>query len=56
MSLIKAADVPKHLADRLQSRRIAARLSGGPKQPIANKPLAPVETAVAELPTSPAIL
>ena len=29
MSLIKAADVPKHMADRLRSRRIAARLSGG---------------------------
>ncbi len=32
MSLIKAADVPKHMADRLRSRRIAARLSGGAKQ------------------------
>ena len=29
MSLIKSADVPKHMADWLQSRRIAARLSGG---------------------------
>jgi hypothetical protein len=29
MSLIKAADVPKHLADRLKSRRLAARLSRG---------------------------
>ena len=29
MSLIKAVDVPKHMADRLRSRRIAARLSGG---------------------------
>ncbi len=29
MSLIKSADVPKHMADRLRSRRIAARLSGG---------------------------
>ena len=35
MSLIKSADVPKHLADRLRSRRIAARLSGGAaKQPV----------------------
>jgi hypothetical protein len=42
MSLIKSVDVPKHLADRLQSRRIAARLSGGAKQPTvpATKPLA----------------
>jgi hypothetical protein len=34
MSLIKAADVPKHMADRLRSRRIAARLSGGVSKPI----------------------
>ena len=35
MSLIKSADVPKHMADRLLSRRIAARLSGGAaKQPV----------------------
>ena len=35
MSLIKSADVPKHMADRLRSRRIAARLSGGAaKQPM----------------------
>ena len=35
MSLIKSVDVPKHLADRLRSRRIAARLSGGAtKQPV----------------------
>jgi hypothetical protein len=42
MSLIKAVDVPKHMADRLRSRRIAARLSGGAKQPAlpATKPLA----------------
>jgi hypothetical protein len=34
MSLIKSVDVPKHMADRLRSRRIAARLSGGAsKQP-----------------------
>jgi hypothetical protein len=43
MSLIKSVDVPKHMADRLRSRRIAARLSGGSaKQPIvpASKPVA----------------
>jgi hypothetical protein len=34
MSLIKAVDVPKHMADRLRSRRIAARLSGGVSKPI----------------------
>jgi hypothetical protein len=35
MSLIKSADVPKHMADRLRSRRIAARLSGSAaKQPM----------------------
>jgi hypothetical protein len=33
MSLIKAVDVPKHMADRLRSRRIAARLSGGAAKP-----------------------
>ena len=38
MSLIKAADVPKHMADRLRSRRIAARLAGG-----GGKPVAPVK-------------
>ena len=42
MSLIKSVDVPKHMADRLRSRRIAARLSGGAKQPTVptTKPLA----------------
>ena len=43
MSLIKAVDVPKHMADRVQSRRIAARLSSGPvKFPLTNakKPVA----------------
>jgi hypothetical protein len=51
MSLIKSADVPKHMADRLRSRRIAARLSGGAaKKPISDAkdpivpPVAPVET------------
>jgi hypothetical protein len=34
MSLIKAIDVPKHMADRLRSRRIAARLSSGVAKPI----------------------
>ena len=34
MSLIKSVDVPKHMADRLRSRRIAARLSGGVSKPI----------------------
>jgi hypothetical protein len=51
MSLIKSVDVPKHLADRLRSRRIAARLSGGAKQPTAptTKPLAgsPFPAAIA---------
>ncbi len=49
MSLIKSVDVPKHLADRLRSRRIGARLSGGAKQsttpttkPLAVPPFAPV--------------
>ena len=42
MSLIKAADVPKHMADRLRSRRIAARLSGG-----VAKPIVPVKDSVA---------
>ena len=43
MSLIKSVDVPKHMADRLRSRRIAVRLSGGAsKNPTlpAGKPLA----------------
>jgi hypothetical protein len=54
MSLIKAADVPKHIADRLRSRRIATRLSRGTiKQPISEKkPIAVPST----LPGSPAIL
>jgi hypothetical protein len=55
MSLIKAADVPKHMADRLRSRRIGARLSrGAVKQPILSekKPI----VAPTGLPGSPAIL
>jgi hypothetical protein len=51
MSLIKSADVPKHMADRLRSRRIAARLAGaGGKKPVVPAkdrdkptPVAPVE-------------
>ena len=38
MSLIKAADVPKHMADRLRSRRIAARLAG-----VGGKPVVPAK-------------
>jgi hypothetical protein len=53
MSLIKAADVPKHLADRLKSRRLAARLSRG------SAPIVPTKKAavlpVGELPVSPTI-
>jgi hypothetical protein len=61
MSLIKSVDVPKHLADRLRSRQIAARLSGGAKKtavpgtkPPADTPLTPAissdETASGLLP------
>jgi hypothetical protein len=55
MSLIKAADVPKHMADRLRSRRIGARLSrGASKQAILSekKPI----VAPTTLPGSPAVL
>jgi ABC-type glutathione transport system ATPase component len=50
MSLIKSVDVPKHLADRLRSRRIAARLSGGAKHPALpkSKPLAAPPLAIAD--------
>jgi hypothetical protein len=51
MSLIKAVDVPKHMADRLRSRRIAARLSGGAKQPTA-----PATKPLAGAPFAPAIV
>jgi hypothetical protein len=34
MSLIKSVDVPKHMADRLRSRRIAARLAGAGGKPV----------------------
>jgi hypothetical protein len=37
MSLIKSVDVPKHMADRLRSRRIAARLSSGAKASVPAK-------------------
>jgi hypothetical protein len=63
MSLIKSVDVPKHMADRLRSRRIAARLSGGAKQPsqLTTKPLAvppvsPDEAPSSEILGSPSIL
>jgi hypothetical protein len=54
MSLIKAVDVPKHMADRLRSRRIAVRLSGGASKkpalptgkPLAVPAIAPDETPI----------
>jgi hypothetical protein len=53
MSLIKAADVPKHLADRLKSRRLSSRLSRG------TSPVPPTEKTTVppagELPTAPAV-
>jgi hypothetical protein len=44
MSLIKAVDVPKHLADRLKSRRLSGRLGGPGIKPVvpAKKSAAPV--------------
>jgi hypothetical protein len=60
MSLIKAVDVPKHMADRLRSRRIAARLSGGAAKPAllpAKKRLvSPEESPAPELLRSRAVL
>jgi hypothetical protein len=47
MSLIKSVDVPKHMADRLRSRRIAARLSG------VKKPVVPVKDRDAVTPAAP---
>jgi hypothetical protein len=47
MSLIKSADVPKHMADRLRSRRIAARLSGG----AAKQPMPPSQAPTASKPS-----
>jgi hypothetical protein len=45
MSLIKSVDVPKHMADRLRSRRIAARLSSGaPKAIVPAKVSTPIPT------------
>ena len=59
MSLIKSADVPKHMADRLRSRRIAARLSGGAAKqaivpakessPIISTPSAPLDGPTTEV-------
>ena len=58
MSLIKSADVPKHMADRLRSRRIAARLSGGAaKQPMTpSKAPATSEPRAAAEPRTPEVL
>jgi hypothetical protein len=59
MSLIKSADVPKHMADRLRSRRIAARLSGGAaKQPMtpAKAPTPSGPSVTAEPPTPEVLL
>jgi hypothetical protein len=49
MSLIKSADVPKHMADRLRSRRIAARLAGA-----GGKPVAPAKNLDVPTPATPA--
>jgi hypothetical protein len=48
MSLIKSADVPKHMADRLRSRRIAARLAG-----VGGKPVVPAKNLDAPTPAAP---
>jgi hypothetical protein len=48
MSLIKSADVPKHMADRLRSRRIAARLAGA-----SGKPVTPVKELDEPTPAAP---
>jgi hypothetical protein len=48
MSLIKSADVPKHMADRLRSRRIAARLAGA-----GGKPVAPAKNLDVATPATP---
>jgi hypothetical protein len=55
MSLIKAADVPKYMADRLRSRRIAARLSRGTTQEAIISEKKPTAPAIA-VPDSPATL
>ncbi len=49
MSLIKSVDVPKHMADRLRSRRIAARLSGSASK----QPTLPATKAVDAPPVAP---
>jgi hypothetical protein len=49
MSLIKSADVPKHMADRLRSRRIAARLSG-----VGVKSIVPAKDLKKATPAAPA--
>ena len=51
MSLIKSADVPKHMADRLRSRRIAARLAGA-----GGKPVVPAKNLDETTPISPAVV
>ena len=57
MSLIKSVDVPKHMADRLRSRRIAARLSGGAaKQPVTGARIGakdPIVSSPADAPIVP---
>jgi hypothetical protein len=60
MSLIKAVDVPKHMADRLRSRRIGARLSGGAKtpavpavKPLGSAPIAPEDAPHSEIIAAP---
>jgi hypothetical protein len=47
--LIKSADVPKHMADRLRSRRIAARLAG-----VGGKPVVPAKGLDQAAPITPA--
>lgn len=49
MSLIKSADVPKHMADRLRSRRIAARLAGA-----GGKTIVPAKNLDVRTPATPA--
>jgi hypothetical protein len=49
MSLIKSVDVPKHMADRLRARRIAARLSGG----AAKQPVVPQKASIVSTPIEP---
>ena len=51
MSLIKSADVPKHMADRLRSRRIAARLAGA-----GGKPVVPAKNLDLPTPATPAVV